>query len=291
MEGVQYVYFEKVLFVNLSLNWIILWVTARLGRVTPGHWRLGAAALLGAMYSFSLLFPGLHWLITFGGKVAFSLLMVGIAFFPLDWPRGWRIFLYFYLTSFALGGAIIGLGYLTGELAWWVMPAVSLGALALGNWAPLLGRQLAVALGTLDFRLVVAGREKLLPGFVDTGNQVREPLSCFPVVIVEAGAVQELLPPGLGDRLENLKQSDVQDLWEFIGGLEEEWWPERWRVVPYSSVGRSRGYLLGFRPDYLEFTGGNRHSRVKEVIVALHHRPLSVDGNYLAILPADLINN
>lgn len=291
MEGVQYVYFEKVVLVNLSLNWLILWVTARLVRVKPGQWRLGAAALLGALYSFSLLMPDLSWMVTFAGKLAFSVLMVGVAYYPLNWTRGWRAFLYFYLTSFALGGAIIGLGFLVGEMAWWIIPTVILGAFALGHWAPMVGRQLAEALGTLPFKLVVAGKEQELIGFLDTGNQVREPLSCFPVIIVEAAAIGELLPAGLSTRLGALDNAGIQDIWNFIGGLEEGWWPERWRVVPYSSVGRSKGYLLGFRPDYIEYTGGARQVRVKEVIVALHHRQLSTDGDYLAILPADLINN
>lgn len=291
MEGVQYVYFEKVVLVNLSLNWLILWVTARLVRIRPGQLRLGTAALLGALYSFSLLMPGLSWLVTFAGKLAFSLLMVGVAYYPLSLSRSWRVFLYFYLTSFALGGAIIGLGFLVGEMAWWIIPTVILGAFALGHWAPLVARQLAEALGILPFKLVVAGSEQELVGFLDTGNHVREPLSCFPVVIVEATAILELLPAGLRTKLGALDNAELQDIWNFIGGLEEAWWPERWRVVPYSSVGRSKGYLLGFRPDYIEYTGGARPVRVKEVIIALHHRPLSADGSYLAILPADLINN
>ncbi|HEX3032444.1 MAG TPA: sigma-E processing peptidase SpoIIGA [Bacillota bacterium] len=127
MEGVQYVYFEKVVFVNLSMNWLILWVTGRLSRVAPVNWRLLAGAFLGALYSFTLLLPNLSWLVSFAGKLLFSLLMVGIAFFPVHWSKGWRVYLYFYLTSFTLGGAIIGVSFLVGELEWWIVPAVIAG--------------------------------------------------------------------------------------------------------------------------------------------------------------------
>ncbi|HEX3031880.1 MAG TPA: sigma-E processing peptidase SpoIIGA [Bacillota bacterium] len=299
MEGVQYVYFEKVVFVNLSMNWLILWVTGRLSRADTVSWRLLAGAFLGALYSFALLVPDVGWLVSFAGKMVFSLLMVAVTFFPLEWSRGWRVYLYFYITSFTLGGAIIGLGFLMGELEWWLIPAMAAAAYAIGRYGPLVGRRVVEALGTLPFKLVVGGREKELVGYLDTGNQVREPFSRFPVLIVEAEAVAELLPPVL---LEGLLKRDAfaqdpiaqseesQVLWDIIGGLEDEEWLGRWRVIPFRSVGRPKGFLLGFRPDYVEYCRGNKQVREKEVIVGLYQRKLSNDGSFLALLPADWLN-
>ncbi|MDA8213131.1 MAG: sigma-E processing peptidase SpoIIGA [Clostridia bacterium] len=306
MEGIQYVYFEKVMFINISMNWLILWIAGRLGRVSTPAWRILAGAFFGALYSFTLLLPSLQWLVNFGTKVIFSVLMILIAFFPLPMGRTWRVMIYFYLTSFAVGGAIFGLSFLAvpgtpmGNMLlpmlrsilkllddhfWWLFPLVVFGALSFGYWAPALGKRLVETFCRVSFKISVDGKEKELVGLLDTGNQVRDPLSQFPVVIVELGAIRELLPPGIQDRL---RERLAPEIWELMAGLEHESdWLERWRVLPFTSVGKAKGVLLGFRPDYIEFQSGQTTIKEKQVVVGLYHHPLSGDGSYRALLPSD----
>lgn len=306
MEGIQYVYFEKVMFINISMNWLILWLAGRLGRVSTPVWRILAGAFFGALYSFTLLLPDLQWLVNFGTKVIFSVLMLVIAFFPLPMGRAWRVMLYFYLTSFAVGGAIFGLSFLavpgtpTGNILssifqsmlkllddhlWWLFPLVVLGALSFGYWAPALGKRLVRTFCRVPFKIAVDGKEKELVGLLDTGNQMRDPLSQSPVVIVELEAIRELLPPGIQDRL---RERLAPEIWELMADLEPESnWPERWRVLPFTSVGKAKGVLLGFRPDYIEIRSGMTRVKEQQVVVGLYAHSLSGDGSYRALLPSD----
>ena len=315
MEGIQYVYFEKVMVLNLSMNWLILWLAGRLGRAHSPTWRMLAGASLGALYSFTLLLPSLHSLVNFGAKLIFSVLMVGITFFPLPISKFWRVMLYFYLTSFALGGAIFGLSFLAapgkpggGSLAvmfqsilkllddylWWLLPLVIIGAVTFGYWVPVLGKYMVAAFCRVPFQLCVDGKVTQLVGLLDTGNQVRDPLSQSPVVIVELKAIRDLLPPGLQQKIEERRELDI---WELMTVLEQEGkpqagkpqagnWLKRWRVLPFSSVGQTTGVLLGFRPDYIEFQSGQKLRKETQVVVGLYLHSLCKDGSYQALLPA-----
>lgn len=291
MEGIQYVYFEKVVLINLAMNGLILWTAGRLSRVEIRLWRLTGAGLIGALYSLVLLFPSLHWAVSFAAKMLMSLLMIWIAFYPVPRSKLWRVLIFFYLASFAMGGAVIGLGSLVGLAVlgrhlWWLLPLVAAGGLAYGYWAPALGRLVQEAFGRIQIKIGVDGKEEELIGLVDTGNQVRDPVSQDPVVIVEIAAIGELLPSEVREAFAG-KNGPNSEPWELISALTDTSWAARWRVVPYRSVGRDGGILLGFRPDYLEICRGNELVREQRVVVGLYQQPLSGDGSYRAILPAD----
>jgi stage II sporulation protein GA (sporulation sigma-E factor processing peptidase) len=102
------VYADVLFFLNLFMDFFLLWATGRFLRLTANYPRLLLAAFIGALYGVGFIFPGLEVLYTMIIKVAFSFLLLRIAFAF----QGWRPFLQsvgvFYLIAFAMAGAVLG---------------------------------------------------------------------------------------------------------------------------------------------------------------------------------------
>ncbi|MDA8233993.1 MAG: sigma-E processing peptidase SpoIIGA [Clostridia bacterium] len=303
MEGMQYVYFEKVFGINLALNWVILWVTAKFSRAETGGWRIAAGAALGALYSFSLLMPDLSFLWTMAAKITLSLGMVAMVFAPLPWRRFGLCVGYFYLSSFTLGGAVYGLIFLAagnrnimelmasfGVLAEFlplVLVVAATGQLVLAKWGSALHKKkLIQALFKVPLRVMVEGHVVAIDALIDTGNSLRDPVSQKPVIIVEAGVLEDLLPPEI--------QSVGADLVETGGlkgmdNLSGSNWAPRLRLIPFSALGTKGGLLLAFRPDAVEVIHGLETIRTSETVIGIFPGELSGDGSYRGLLHPDIL--
>lgn len=72
------VYIDEVFMVNLIMDWLVLWTTARMLSVA-GNWRrLGSAAIFGAVYSILIFFPGFVWLAAMPEKLFVLFLWFGL---------------------------------------------------------------------------------------------------------------------------------------------------------------------------------------------------------------------
>ena len=110
------VYVDLLLLVNLTMNMLVLWATARFAQQAVSMARLFLGAALGAIYALLALFPDLHFLFSLPGKILFSLIMIGVALQPRSLTRLFSLAGYFYATSFVIAGAY--LGQFAGRPAW-----------------------------------------------------------------------------------------------------------------------------------------------------------------------------
>ncbi|MGI9859924.1 sigma-E processing peptidase SpoIIGA [Moorella naiadis] len=297
------VYIDVVLVVNLVMDFLILWATARLGQLPASPWRLLAGAGIGALYSLALLFPAGASLLLLGIKVLFSLLMVLATFYPLTWRRLIQVLVYFYLVAFAMGGAMLGGIYLTGSGG---SLQVMGGALVVGpglhyTWllAAMAAAGVLVRWGTgwlkkniwqqmLHLPVVISfgGRPLAVKALVDTGNSLRDPLSQRPVIIVEYSALQGILPPEIVKAYNGQGELDLENL---AASLAASPWAARLRLIPFHSLGQDRGMLLGLRPDEVVVVTSERMIKIKEVLIGLYRERLSPEGSYRALLHPDLL--
>ncbi|CEP69504.1 Peptidase U4, sporulation factor SpoIIGA [Moorella glycerini] len=297
------VYLDVLLAINLVMDYLILWTTARLGQLATTGWRLLAGAAVGAVYSLAILFPGGEWEQVLLVKILFSVIMVLVAFFPLNGQRFLQALVYFYLAAFAMGGAMLGAIYLaSGEAAtpviggtlvlvhnirytWLLVAVAAAGMLAvLGTgW---LKKNFWQQVLRLPVIITFAGRQRALKALVDTGNSLRDPLTQRPVIIVEYSALKGLLPEEIIKHYSSQEEPDLESL---VKSLASSPWVTRLRLLPYHSLGQSQGMLLGLRPDEVIVITNERMIKIKDVIVGLYRERLSPEGNYRALLHPDLL--
>jgi stage II sporulation protein GA (sporulation sigma-E factor processing peptidase) len=137
-----------------------------------------------------------------------------------------------------------------------------------------------------SLRLTINGITKELSALLDTGNMLIDPLTKQPVLVVEAEFFKGILPDelfGLGELLAYGEFPDNSAL-DF-----DPDWAARIRLINYSSVGKKRGFMLGFRPDEVCLLK-NEPIKLPPLIIGLHHlATFSSTGNYHALLPSALL--
>ena len=63
---------------------------------------------------------------------------------------------------------------------------------------------------------------------------------------------------------------------------------ERYKLIPYHSIGRKNGMLEGYEVDQVEIWGIEEKKQLEHVIIAVCREELSGTGSYQMILPPEL---
>lgn len=257
-------------FVTL-LPW--LWATARLTGHSPRWFRIGVASLLGS--GANVLW---QWF-ALGRNLPLALLgtlvLMRLAFGPV------RIFpLLRSVCVFVLIGAIAaGLSLLVTAQTGWESPSVLIGVALMAGGAQMIWTEMVTKANLVanrwQVRLKMGERTLCLTGLLDTGHQLRAPVTGLPVLLVAPSDLAPLLGQPLTERL--------------VGGLSE-WdrlpgpWQGRVSPIPYQTVA-GEGLLPAFRPDglWLQRPGG-AWQQVK-ALIGVTAFGVGGRGDYQVLLP------
>lgn len=255
------VYLDVLAAVNLAMDYLLLAATARLAGVWVSRLRLLAGAALGAAYAAASIFPGLDWLALPPVWALAGLGMVCAAFGRRGMAVTVRLALLFYLVSCACAGGALALGAarsvrLTAGGGYYLdVPLRVVAAAGAVCWVLtgliFRGQAGAAAHGGERVRLTFAGRETELYLRVDSGNDLCDPVSGQPVLVLTRKAAARVLPAEAAAPLAGLRADNAAAV---MAALPEKW-RGRFRLLPYRAVGQTGGLLLAFRPDRVERNG------------------------------------
>jgi stage II sporulation protein GA (sporulation sigma-E factor processing peptidase) len=300
MPGQPVIYVDVLFVINFVMDYGVLWAAARVSRTRFVAWRLACAACFGAIYGILVLLPDLYFLSAIWMKFLVSLVMLGVAFAPLRWKQFGRALLYFYLMAFLMGGAVLGFVYFLNNFT--VQPVssnvplsylwlvVALGAaVLLGKWGvAFLRKTFLQDMLKVPVWIKLQGKEIRVDGLVDTGNQLVDPLTGAPVVIVEYDVLAPFLPPNAGHFFPAGGDVDLEKVTQCFA---EAGCTIPIRVIPFTTIGKRHGMLVGFKPDEITILTGDQKVRNSNVVVGIYGRRLSPKGTYHALLHPDLLQS
>lgn len=297
------VYLDIILLINFIMDFFLLWATGKITNLSVKITRLILGAVLGAFYSLIVLFPELPVGSSFLAKNICAIIMVVIAYRPKSVRKFVRALVYLYILSFTMGGAVFAAVYLTGRApgfiqAWngvGILGGIHYGWLTIGlvvtfflgyggfhylrkNW---LQQQLINKL-TICF----CEQEVVVTAFLDTGNQLTDPLTKKPVIVVESAVLEKILPKELMQKVsrENLETN------ELLVSLDQNW-ASRIRLIPFNSVGKSHGLMIGLRPDVVIIKNERQEIITSNVVLGLVNKSLSREGQYRALLHPQILQS
>lgn len=296
------VYLDQVFLGNMVMNYAILWASSKFSRTPARQGRLVAGAALGAVYALALFVPESAFLLSVWFKIAASVLIIAVAFAPIPCKKFLACLGCFYLASFALGGLTLGMiffihsgqitsfngiGRIVAEHFW---PGTFLALFAFWvagkGFATLLRKGLFEHLFKMALLIISGGEQVRVEALLDTGNQLKDPLTGYPVVVVEYTAIKTLLPAEVQACFE---REGGPDVWVVLGSLGENRYASRFSAIPFQSLGRVNGVLVGFRPDQVVIERQGQQVPVGKVMVAIYHKKLDPEGSYRALLSPDLL--
>lgn len=118
---------------------------------------------------------------------------------------------------------------------------------------------------------------------IDTGNLLKDPISSNPVIVIQKNILEEILPRYILENTESIISGRSDEL------KIEEIYLSRFRIIPFSSLGKQNGMLLGFRPDEVIIQNEEQEEILKEVIIGVYDKQLSKNNLYSALVGLEIL--
>lgn len=290
------IYVDIVLFENLCMNYIILFGTAYIIKIKVRHIRIFFASMIGAVYAvlaYSGIFPIYANLIT---KIVLSICMAYIAFNPKKLKGLIKELIVFYLVSFALGGCAFALLYIVRPQDIFIKNGVLIGTYPLK--IALLGGITGFVITYVAFKVVksritkneiiykaivkIEKQELEINVLLDTGNMLKDPISGDAVILIEKIKLYKIVPKELLDNMN-----------KFLGGeyenAENFEYKKRIRFIPFTSVGKQNGMLLGIKADFVKIITDVDEIINKKAIIGIYEKTFSKSGKYSGLIGLDIL--
>ena len=273
------IYIDIVLIENLIMNYIILFTTAVVLKIKVNHIRLILASLLGAGYSIIAYMGIIKVYSSIILKIILSVLIIYIAFNPQNIKKMCKDLLLFYLVSFVFGGAAFALIYIIKPqnilmknglfLGTYTLKTVMLGAVVafciiIGAFA-IIKNKISKKDMFCEIEILINQKKIKTKAMIDTGNMLKEPITNVPVIVVEHILLYSCMPKEI---LNNLKEIMGGDFKNIPCDIQEKY-ISKLKLIPFSSLGKQNGMLIGIRPEYVKVITDEQEKINKNVIIGI----------------------
>ena len=289
-------YIDIIFVENIIMNYIILFATGLIIKKDTKHLKLFVSSIIGATYAIMSYISRLEIYTNQITKFLLSIVMIYISYNPNNIKKMLNDIVIFYLTSFCFGGAAYYLLY-------YISPQhiKNIGGTLIGSYPMkivILGGILGFFILNIAFNVIknkvdktsifydieVFYKEKSVKVkmLLDTGNLLVEPITSFPVIIIEKEKMKEIL-----------SQKDLEIIGKGLvnnfDGLSEDL-KLRCRIIPFSSIGKNNGMIIGMKPDYIKIYDDENVKIIKKVIIGIYDKKISRNNKYSGLIGLELLN-
>ncbi|MCI9177317.1 MAG: sigma-E processing peptidase SpoIIGA [Clostridia bacterium] len=281
------------------MNYIILFATGYILKIKMKHWRLLLSSLLGGVYavvSYLEILPVYSHILT---KIMLSVGMVYLAFYAKGIKILLKQIILFYLISFVFGGCAFALLYFIKPQDILMKNGVYVGTYPLK--IAVLGGLIGFILTYIAFKIVKTKLKKKdmiyqisiklnnkslnLKAMLDTGNLLKEPITGMPVIVVEKQELSSIIPMTILEHIEEIVGGDAQK----VISQEEKEYLTKFRVIPFSSIGKENGLMLGLKADEVMIEKEEEKEVREDIIIGIFPQTLSKNHTYTALIGLDLL--
>lgn len=242
------IYADVLFVINFFITFLLLQLTERLVKRSERLWRMVLASFFGGIYSLIILVDGLEPAVSWLGRLAVALVIVLIAF---RWHGAKALIketAIFFLSNFILLGLIVGLWLLLKPAG--VVINNSVVYFNVSAKALLLSALFAYVISVIALRIYNSklaqnrlyditvfdeGGKVRFFAFADSGNNLREPFSDYPVIVADQALFEN---------------------------------PQCTRVIPFSTIS-GEGFLHAFKPERVSVSASGSRYELTNVYIAL----------------------
>ena len=293
------IYIDIIFLENLMMNSIILYATAVILKIRPKTIKVITSGAIGSIYAIIAYITKMQIYTSVILKVILAVIMIYVAFSPQNIKKMWKQVAIFYLTSFIFGGVTLYLIYYIKPQEVFMRNGVYVGAYILK----------VITLGAIVAFIIIKNSLKIIKtkinpkdmyckirfklnqkiietkAMIDTGNLSKEPITNVPVIIVESTILEDVLPKEILNNLEKILCGDFSQISEEI----QDKYIAKFRCIPYSSLGKQNGMLLGIRVNEVQVETEEEKKCTNNVIIGIYDKSLTKNGEYRALVGIDFI--
>lgn len=286
------IYVDIIMLENICMNYIIIITTAFMLKTKIKYVRFLISSVIGAAYSVLLYMNLIPFYSNLCMKIFLSIIMTYIAFNPKNIKIGIKQIVIFYLVSFLFGGCAFALLYFIKPENIIIRNGVYIGSYPIK--IAFLGAIVGFTIMCISFKVVknrTSKKEEIyklkikfedntvnLNALLDTGNLLKDPISGMPVIIIEKDKLYNSVPKKILDNLDKVIGGDM----EIIKSYEVEKYISKIKFIPYNSIGRKSGIILGLKPDNVIINIEEEDKEIKDVIIGIYNN--NFDSKYDALI-------
>ena len=225
--------------------------------------------------------------------------MVYIAFNSNTLKEFAKQLLIFYMTSFVFGGAAIALIYFIKPqeaqmkngfyLGGYSLKAVLLGGIVGFSIIIIAFKSIKSKISSndifYDIEIYIENQKIEAKAMIDTGNMLKEPITNTPVIVVEHTLLYDVIPKEILNNIDEILSGNLEILENEI----KEKYVTKMRFIPFSSIGKANGMLLGIKADKLIIKNEEETKEKEKIILAIYNKSLTKRGEYRALLGINII--
>lgn len=261
------IYIDVLFVVNFFITLLLLLISSKFCKRDEKIWRSVAASFVGGVYSLIILAPNLSFLASLFGKLTAACIMILIAFEFRGMKNYIKEVAVFFFVNLLFLGVIIGL--------WFIFKPKGVAINNAAVYFDVSARQLLITaffayiISSVIIKIynnkiskqelycvaVLNGNENVkFFAFADSGNNLKEPFSDFPVIVADKALFENTACP---------------------------------RIIPFSSIG-GEGVLYAFKPDKVKISSSHGECEINDVYIALSDWVKK--GEYQGIINPKIIN-
>lgn len=236
------VYIDQYIITNLLMNYVILRITKAIIKSKKNNSNLIFSAVAGTLFSTLILFPKLYFLNNNICKISIPLIMVITAYGVKHFIKN---IIVFYFISFLTGGCGFAVKnilyeYGLGDTAYVLLLSVAFSYISLKNIVAIYEKYFKYDRLTHALTIKLFEKEITTECFYDTGNNLTDPVSKLPVIVVSYEISKNILPQKLNEIFQSEK--DVLKIYSTNNSRL------KLKLIPFYTIS-DNGFIIGFIPD------------------------------------------
>ncbi|MDC3412841.1 sigma-E processing peptidase SpoIIGA [Aquibacillus sp. 3ASR75-11] len=296
------IYLDAVWVLNLLLDFMILLLTQWITKDNTKRLRVAFGAFVASIIvPLTIYFPD-SFLTSPLGKGLYSFIIIWCAFGFKNTRQYIKRILSFYFITFTLGGGLIASHFLLGQ-------QFNTTGNAMLTFKTGYGDQISWIFVAIGFPIIwwftksrmdrqegekihydqlcevtiqMKGKRFSTTGYIDSGNQLVDPLSQRPVIICDQSFLANWFSKTEWSLLEGAQET-----------LDFEAVPEGWQgkmhIVPYQGVDGNRTFMIAIKPESLLLHYNNTELSTNKLLIGLQFGDLATDGSYHCLLHPKIV--
>lgn len=265
------VYLDIFIIENLIVNFFLLSITAKTIRIETKYKYIFGGACIGCLYGILMFYPAFKFVSILPVKLFAAVIMTIVVFRKKDILFILKSSTIFILYSMLLAGLCIFIeinnnsfnlnrSFIINFTYKRLLLALMIIYMIIERIVIYVKDRKKIYKLVYAIEIFLNGSQKTITAFLDTGNELREPVTNLPVIIIEK------------EQISNFYISDDRKLY-----------------IPYKVVNGCNGKLEGFKPDLVKVHISEDEVKTKEAIIALCDNRLSKVGDYNALLSRGIL--
>ena len=280
------IYVDVLLFINVFVNYFLLLTTSLIMKTNVRKIRILAGAFVGGLFSLSVFLPQLNTMLSILLRAFIALTLVLITFGYKTMSFYFKHFLTLFMSTFLFAGLMSAiwivfktdsLVYINSAIYFDINIFVLIVSSVVCYILIFISRKFfkKTTPQSLKYDITLKNGLKTISGkaLLDTGNNLTDFFTGYPVIICTANFVRCLIPEEIYDILEN-KRIDL---------ITDEEWRKKVRLINYSTVS-SKSTMIAFRPDKVILKDFNNNYETDEVYVAVNTSQKYINEIFDALL-------